>query len=280
MADNVERGPVKRAHPDGPLGGVDEKAPGLSIPGGMPTILAFGVAVLAAIGVSGGVLVRAVRATPGTFVLVLGTLIILAVVVESTGTKPRYRLPLLALVMLVTLFALVVGASSVDQRDMPAIALTSAIKAPTTSESGNVTVTVTARGSGLRPGENMLVQVQGLTKDLPTDAESYDKVRPGCTNTVLRSRDQEQKNQYGDPAGDLLLWTQAGPDADGAAKVESSVNVEAGTFNAVCAVVVYNLSGGPLVERAFNRIQAGLGLPTGQEVRSSVSFLRLQPTEP
>ena len=192
------------------------------IPAGVSAVVALAAAGLALIGLTGGVLVRAVRSSPGTIVMAIAALIVLAVVAERT--RGGRRLIAATAMLCVVLLTLGLGATSIDERDKPSVALKASSTSSSATSPGKWTVTVRATASGLRAREDMLVQLQGLANGIPTDSSEFDVTHPKCNTTVLRSSESERINgPYPAPAGDLLLWTQAGPSADGSTVVESSV---------------------------------------------------------
>lgn len=243
------------------------------IPAGVSAVVALAAAGLALVGVTGGVLVRAVRSSPGTIVLAIAALVVLAVFAERADG--RRRLGLVVAMLGVVLLTLGLGATSIDERDKPSVSLKASSTGASATSPGKWTVTVKATASGLRAREDMLVQLQGLPDGIPTDSSEYDASYPGCNTSVLRPSKAEATGSYPPPAGDLLLWTQAGPSADGSTAVESSVDVPLDDYKGVCAVAIYSRSGGYGVERVFDQLQAVLNLPTGNEVKVSVGYIAL-----
>jgi hypothetical protein len=236
-------------------------------------VVALVAAGLALIGVTGGVLVRAVRSSPGTIVLAVAVVVVLAVLAERADG--RRRLALVVAMLAVVLLTLGLGATSIDERDKPSVSLKASSTGASATSPGKWTVTVKATASGLRAREDMLVQLQGLPNGIPTDSSQFDASYPGCNTSVLRSRKAEAANRYVPPAGDLLLWTQAGPSADGSIVVESAVDVPLTGYRGVCAVAIYSSSSGYGVEGVFDQIQRALNLPTGNEVKVSVGYIAL-----
>ncbi|MEO5608297.1 MAG: hypothetical protein ABIQ61_10005 [Ornithinibacter sp.] len=244
------------------------------VPGGVTAVVALSAGVLALIGLTGGVLVRAVRSSPGTIVVAIAVLIVLAVVAERS--KGAVRVVAGVAILGVVLLTLGLGATSIDERDKPSVALKATSTPASATAPGTWTITVRATASGLRAREDMLVQLQGLRTGIPTDAESYLATDPGCRSTVLRTPMQESRTPYPTSSGDLLLWTQAGPGADGSTVVESSVQVPLGAYKGACAVAIYSQSRGYGVERLFDHVQAALNLPTGNEQKVSLGYIALQ----
>lgn len=243
------------------------------VPAGVSAVVALAAAALALIGLTGGVLVRAVRSSPGTIVLAIAALIVLALVAEQT--RGWRRLVAAVAMLCVVLLTLGIGATSIDERDKPSVALKASSTSPSATAPGKWTITVKATASGLRAREDMLVQLQGLPDGIPRDSATFDVTSPRCSATVLRSSESERTNRYPPPAGDLLLWTQAGPNADGSTVVEASVDVTLTKYAGVCAVAIYSSSRGYGVEGWFDRIQSLLNLPTGNEQKASVGYIAL-----
>jgi hypothetical protein len=244
-------------------------------------VVALVAAGLALIGVTGGVLVRAVRSSPGTIVLAVTVLVVLAVFAERAAG--RRRLGLVAVMLAVVLLTLGLGATSIDERDKPSVSLKASSTTASATSPGKWTVTVKATASGLRAREDMLVQLQGLPGGIPTDSRTFDTSYPSCQTSALRSSKAETQAQaaarpYPPPAGALLLWTQAGPSADGSIVVESSVDVPLNRYRGVCAVAIYSSSRGSGVEAVFDRLQSWSNLPTGNEVKVSVGYIALDPS--
>lgn len=245
------------------------------IPAGVSAVVALAAAALALIGLTGGVLVRAVRSMPGTIVMAVAILVILAVAAERARGWLRFAAAFAMLTVVLGTVAL--GATSIDERDKPSVALKATSTAATATAPGKWTITVKASASGLRAREDMLVQVQGLSAGLPSDSREFEDVQPRCITTALRlPRDEAARGPYPSRAGALLLWSQAGPTTDGSTLVESTVEVPLGTYKGVCAVAIYANSRGYAVERWFDKLQSALEWPTGNEQKSSVGYISLE----
>lgn len=257
----------------------DDTGPPPLVPAGVTAVLALGTAALALIGLSGGVLVRAVRSLPGTIVVVLVVVVVLAFVAETVG-RGRPRAVFGAGIVLAVLTLLALGATSIDERDEPALSLKAVSRPATATDPGAWTVTVKATASGLRPRDDMLVQVQALDDEMPRDSSAYDAVREGCTQTALRTVGAElqaadRDRPFATPAGDLVLWAQAGPSSDGSAVVESSVELPRTGYQSVCVSAIYAESRVYGLEALFDVFQRLLDIPTGTEPKWSLGFVDL-----
>lgn len=249
----------------------EENDPGFELPGGIAAAVALVVAGLAAVGVSGGMLVRAVRNAPGAmaFLLAFVVLAAFAVPVLSSARKKHLGVALvLGLIGGAAVLAIFLGAASVDDRDQPSVAVTT-----TTSAAGIVTVKVKATANGLRSQEDMLVQIQGISGAFPQDADAEAAMRPGCLTSRF------YRPPAGTPAitypGDLLSWSQAGAGADGTASVEVSAEVASQKVRGVCVAAIYRSSSGNWVEGAFDAVESVLFRPTGSEGKYSVAYVRI-----
>jgi hypothetical protein len=222
--------------------------PKLEIPPALAAAAALIVAVLAAVGVSGDALTRAVRNDP----IPLATVIILVLLVVGTTTailNRAKRILALAVTLLTALLATTVflGALALGEREQPSVSLSSQV------DESRIAVTIHASGSSLKSKEDMLVQLQAL-EHFPEDSEG----RSQCE----RSRFEEFRPGE-EPLwpGPLLLWQQTGPDADGTVAVESTVEVPVGQYEGVCAFVALRSDGKePRYVRSYLRFPtAGLG---------------------
>ncbi len=186
-------------------------------------IVAVFVAVLGATGIAGDGLTRAVRNHPNEFGRLLLSLLVavgLFGFIRALWLKAWLIAAVEAAVVVGLVFLVLQATDAVAERENPLVALSA------TTDDGVVTITVTARASGLASDSDMLVQVQSLT----SFPGSYEELTEECggsklppTAGLLSSVDQ------------LWLWEQAGPDADGVAELASSFEMPAGEYEAVCA---------------------------------------------
>ncbi len=206
--------------------------------------------------------------------MAVAILVILALAAERA--RGWLRLAAAFAMLTVVLATVALGATSIDERDKPSIALKATTTGATTTAPSKWTISVKASASGLRAREDMLVQVQGLSAGIPSDSRDFEAVQPQCITTALRHPRDEVARPYPSRAGALLLWTQAGPSTDGSTVVESTVEVPMGAYEGACAVAIYANSRGYAVERWFDRLQSALDWPTGNEQKSSVAYISLE----
>jgi hypothetical protein len=200
----------------------DATGDGRSATPGLAATAALLVAVLGAVGVTGEALTRAVRNHPVGMTAVVALVLTTAAVPVFLALRARWTHVLaLALLLLGLVSALALGATSVAEREQPRVELSSS------TSDGITTVTVDASGSSLQSEADMLVQLLGLD-DAPGSGQAMDDV---CNGNAFADGGEP-------PAGaEVLLWQQAGPDADGAVALESSVEFSTGDHAAVCAYV-------------------------------------------
>lgn len=246
-----------------------------------PPALAAGLAVLvaalAAVGVSGGALQRAVRNEPGWFILVFTSAVLLATVMAVAFFRRSGRgLPaVVASVVIGALaaFSMVLGAASLDVREKPAVSLSAARTA-----TGGLVVTVNATGSGLRADEDMLVQLRALER-FPTTVTDFAGNLPeshgtnwACAASQFQTTPPEAPTVP--DVGPLLAWQQAGPDADGAATIEMVVPYDADVPDGFCAAALYREPRENAPGRLLNALQRTLGISTGNEPTYSTALLK------
>lgn len=274
MADPKHAGP----HTED-AGGRPEES-GFAISPALAATVALLVAGLAAVGVSGELLARAVRNEPVHFAGAL-TLALLAVTVLVV--RPLWRAGKrgpavgIGVVCLLAVGAIVLGAASLDVREKPAISVSAE-----PSDSGGFVVTVDARTAGLRSDEDLLVQVVAL-RNYPASESDYRGNSPAAADgTEVMSVEQACSfsaltlaPRYSPPGavGPLLAWQQAGPDSDGNSAVSFTLHVEAG-YAGVCAAAIDSRPSPSFPGRVFDGIQSLLGLPTGTEDRVSNALVR------
>lgn len=219
--------------------------------------LALAVSVLAAVGLTGGTLTRAIRNDPGRIAWILTVIVVVSAVVGivfvlSRGDRrPKNWLSATAIVVIaVALGALIrSGSESVKEREFPALALS------VVSSDGRSEVTVEASGSSLKTDEDMLVQLVGVRGATPGRSACESSRRPTDEEPIVLSpspsgvaeADGEEDPTY--PINDprpkdhpywgtkVLLWQQVGPDQDGKVSATSSVVVVEGSFQFVCGFV-------------------------------------------
>jgi hypothetical protein len=160
------------------------------------------------------------------------------------------------------------GAISVTDREQPLVTLQAAA-----DTNKNMMVTVDVEASGLRSGEQLLVQVVGLTHFVDVDKPrvslceqpwnySTAKEEAGVTYKTLKEYQTEEaaKGAASDPKpADVLLWDRVGPDRTGAVQATIKIQIPTNIYKGVCAWA-------PLSDR---------GDPNPAKARNSVAYLRL-----
>jgi hypothetical protein len=261
---------------------------GFPFPPGLAAAIALVVAGLAAVGVSGDTLTRAVRNEPEkitwSIVVALGAaaaLVVLSLIDKRWNAWWKHPSPpprkwpwvgvvvagllavlgvlLVATIVVASAEAMLTGANQVTDREQPLVSLQAA-----TDDQGLTTITIDVRATGLQTTDQLLVQVIGLTEF--TDVVNRAKILLCERNwsskeqTAIDDYVAEVDNEPEDPGpADLLSWSRIGPDQSGA--VESTIKVQfpTGTYHGVCAW-------GPLpLEEGDNPKRA----------RSSAAYLRL-----
>jgi hypothetical protein len=193
------------------------------LPIGVAATVTLVVAALAAVGITGDFVPRMVRDEPNfvkafMWIALAGAAVIaLAVVLRGTwGLWLGFGGAIVVLVA--TAWAVSLGASSVADREQPRVVLSAA-----TGEHDVVTISVDVSGAGLRPRDDMLVQVLGL-KTLGRLDESISF----CEQSQLRMTVKPED-------GELLAWERLGPDNKGNVNGTVKVEVIANGFQGVCA---------------------------------------------
>jgi hypothetical protein len=190
------------------------------LPPGLAAAIALVVAGLAAVGVTGDALTKAVRNEPGflaaAVILALAASVLLAVttvLVRPSRTrnllsrsfwKTRNFWMIIGLVALLAgvAWAVLLGASSVGDREQPLVTLTS-----TSERTGYRTLTVQVSATGLRTSEEVLVQVIGLN----TFTQANKTAVQVCETNWTYNSDLKGKDVKALPAstGTVLLWDRS-----------------------------------------------------------------------
>jgi hypothetical protein len=275
-----------------PPGGETKNGDAFPFPPGLAAAIALVVAGLAAVGVSGDTLTRAVRNEPEEITkwIIVALSAAAALVGVSLAEKrwnawwkhpspPPRRWPLIGVVVVgllavlgVGLVATIVfasakametGANQLTDREQPLVSLQAA-----TDEQRLTTVTIDVRATGLPTTDQMLVQVVGMTEfsDVVDEAKIRLCERNWLSDETIDEYVAEVDNTEADPGpADLLSWSRIGPDQSGA--VESTIKVQfpAGTYQGVCAW-------GPLPVK-----EVVAGENPGESARNSAAYLRLGP---
>lgn len=204
--------------------------------------VALVVGALAAVGVQGEFLPRAVREAPNPLgvsfaLVVLGLLLPFA---HSKAGRIATILSLggLALVISGTWYALWVGIGTIRTRETPAVTLTIA---PIPGSTTSVQMTAEASGTSLSPAESAMLRVVAVR------AGSEANAREICEHSQTNPFD---KNENG-PKSDVLSWGTSGPDVTGKVTLKSSLAVSALEYQYLCARVA--LRSRNQVDHADNR---------------------------
>lgn len=210
--------------------------------------VALFVAALAAVGVTGDVLTRAVRNFPFAIsgflvVLLLATLgFFFSLNNNDNGygsTRSVHRNAILkrryiALALIAVCSCIIAGAISVSDREQPAISLHASYGG------GQVTLTVDSSASGLSTTDQLTVQVLGLsvfsTVDKPV-AELCEQVYAHSIKDGQANRLEDFLNQKSDYDGSvsILLLERLGPDSSGNITSSSKLDFPAGLYQGICA---------------------------------------------
>jgi hypothetical protein len=232
--------------------------------------IALVVAGLAAVGVTGEALTRAIRNEPwplaGTIIVALISALLL-VLIHTRTPRPKSRRrrrhgtarpaerstikergpwlepALLTVLVIAVAMSVVLGARSIADREQPFVSLQAA-----EDDKGWVTLTVDIKGAGLRTTDQLLVQVIGLTEFASVDKakvslceqswaySSAAEEAGGRHRTIEEYRAEEVRENREDPGkADLLLWDRVGPDRTGAVQATMKLQVSTGTYEGVCA---------------------------------------------
>jgi len=227
-----------------------EDSKGWGLPGGPASAVALVVAVLAAVGVAGDVLTRAIRNDPIAVPLIVSA-VLLAVGIPALIITKRWlqRGGIIAL-LLVLIAASLYGGRSVADREIPRAAISAK-----TDENRVTTLTVDASGSSLRTRDDMLVQVIGLP-----DLADFQRLTAECEGSRLRTQFDAQGNRIPVPfdsdKGDLLAWQRYGPDKEGDVSATITLEVPAGRYQGTC-------------------VYAALRGKSSDDPRSAAAYLRL-----
>ncbi len=242
-----------------PSGAPRDDTKGFSVPTSLAAGVALLVSALAALGVSGDILTRAVRnAALWLVVVVIGILFAMALPLWMSRTRVGWKVAVGVLVVGLSV-GVGVGAHSVNKREQPSITIV-----PVQDAVGNITVTVEAKASSLRVEESMLVQVVGL--------KAFDQLTQtgpiaACETNHAETRQAAQPRDYRlpDQIGDLLLWNRLGPSVTGTISVTFKLDIPAKRYSAVCGWAVLS----------NRRVR-----PSIRDVRTSAAYVLLLPRLP
>lgn len=227
--------------------------------------IALFVGALAAVGVAGDVLTRAVRNLPLLMSALLTIIVVAAmglfIVGSRTGRRSSERTTLLqrrflTLIAVATCLTVLVGATSVADREQPAIALQASYT------SNQITLTVESSAAGLATTDQLTVQVLGLSQFSVIDRQTVEiceqvfahSISDDLGTDLQQLLDQKHDRYTGKVS--ILLSERLGPDSQGNIKSVTKLDVPAGIYQGVCAF-------SPLPS---NQLESS---------RSSASYLRL-----
>lgn len=219
-----------------------------TFPPGIAAAVALVVAALAAVGVSGDALTRAVRNEPQPLAWAV-TIALAAAVVVAALVSRKWVVGLgLFVILIAAIWAVWLGAWSVANREQPLVALSLS-----SEDTGSRTLTVEVSASGLRTTDEILVQVIGLKKFTQVDEATV-----GICEHSWAFTSAAPERYRGLPAGSgtLLLWDRIGPDPTGKVETTIKIPVPSGQYQGICAWA-------PLPSRSGN---------TG-DVRNSAAYL-------
>ncbi len=144
-----------------------------------------------------------------------------------------------------------------------------------TVANGTVVIDVAVNGSGLRPRDDMLVQIIGLKEFSGTIVDD----EPLCETS-------QRENPIADEKGEMLAWERLGPDTKGNVEGTVKVEVAAGAFQGVCAYGAFapegeKATGGLTNDEASgdktDGDKADAETTNLNTARDTTSYLRLEP---
>ncbi len=242
-----------------------EGAPRFEVSPALAGAIALVVAGLAAVGVSGGLLARAVRNAPGLMAAVVSMAILVPGIALAVGQWRSHRRAAavgIGALAVVSVYAVLLGAASLVLQENPSVS----VSAERTSD--GYQATVDARAAGLRADGDMLVQLVGLREFPKTGSFSgADGLERACSVSRLTTPPDKAPPSR----GPLLAWQQAGPDSSGDAAVSFDVAVPSDRFQGLCAAAIYQ--SGPTT--LFGNVRSWLRLPRDPKVHVSVAVVRL-----
>jgi hypothetical protein len=233
-------------------------------PKGFPTALAGAIALvvagLAAIGVTGDPLLRAVRNHPILISICLGIAVLGAAVFvfaqlapADAGWKQGFVYGGVIGVGVAIIGSIVLGALTVDDLERPSVTLQAAPVAAAPSGasagwgSGTIELTITARASSLTSDNELMVQIIGLVPDPQTMASippppdrpppaAPSEAIPWAVVNICESNHTYQPGAYIDPkVAKVLMWNRAGSKADGSIDMTWKIQIPAGRYEYACA---------------------------------------------
>jgi hypothetical protein len=194
------------------------------------------VGVLAALGISGNLLVRMVRHFQWhTFWALVAVIVILSLLLITTLRKDPPAAILVAGLAVTLAFTAWLGAESQSNRENPSVSLS-----VTRSSTSGLSVTAKATGSGLRSDDKMLLRVLGIEESFETDQDLEKNVNEECRWGSLERKHPEV-------AQHVMAWIETGPNTSGDASTENTIPVPS-DVRYVCAFAILSPHGDPLGE--------------------------------
>jgi len=227
------------------------------------TVAVF-VAALAAVGVTGDILTRAVRNYPILISVLLITTIVATLGFFTASNNSRrspdrqrvIKLRYLLIIITATSATIIAGALSVALREHPGIALQADYA------DGQVTLTVESKAAGLSTTDQLSVQVLGLSRFSVIDQTTAEICEQIYAHSIKAGNGEKLQDflntRYQTYVGSvsLLLQERLGPDSAGNINSTTKLDFPAGLYQGVCAF-------SPLASEQL------------ESARNSASYLRL-----
>lgn len=210
-------------------------------PPALAAALALGVGALAAVGLTGDSLLRAVRNSPFLIAFSL-VLALVGAAVFVMAKQSGFKMAGLVASIVAAAALIGLGAWAVWNQEIPLVSVQAGpvtappSAAPSAFKNGNIEVTVGARAAGLETTDSLIVQVIGI--------ESYTGVSQSavelCENKDYSWSTGETNATPGPNAkqGSLLMWTRVGPAANGTVDTTWKFQIEAGDYQGLCATII------------------------------------------
>lgn len=233
------------------------------VPGALTAAVALVAAALAALGLTGEALLRAVRNSPSVIALVVSLAVLGAATFalssfwlakspkKEVRTKQSCMVFVFSFAGLLVMVAAVltavwVGAAAVAARELPQVTLGAGPSKSGPTGKGaagpsSIEITVTAEAANMVTGNDLLIQVVGLIDDHVPDASEEPFVDPpfGITEDTIRTCEANHASPHGTglspTKGKVLLWNRLGPEGDGSVHANWSIQIPTGVYSHVCA---------------------------------------------
>ncbi|MEV6527489.1 hypothetical protein AB0M43_36745 [Longispora sp. NPDC051575] len=244
---------------------------GFTLPTALAASLALLVAAFAVVGVSGGLLTRAVRNQPEDLaqIFVFGLVVAgvaASVVILGAAVATRWAAfnGVKGIVVVVAVLALTagavravqVGANSVAEREQPFVSMSLDPKGKDTELS---VVTVEVSGAGLRNIDQLLIQVIALTKFRHPDTSARSVCEKNWADPRPSKSGPPANETFRSEWGAVILSERLGPNQDGAVKATVTLPIDIDKYEGICAWAPLPVGPGDTVE----------------DYRSSVAYLNL-----